>query len=378
MAARGSFEGLLEQLYASGADARGMSRFLNALREPFNAHITAFHFHDYQHREHDFHHAIGISADEVTSNAQRIAGGRHLWFERGQRILEAAGVCDSRELASDRELEGTSFYRDFLTFMDIHDGLALGLHSGADGQMAAISINRDHRRGHFKPSDMRLAKRLLPHVRNVYALQQRLSWIETLLGGFRAALDRLQTGAVLLDRHNRIVFSNQEAKRLCAERNGLTERSGRLSALWPPDRKPLEQLIECATAGLLSIQPETMLLRGPHGQPAATVTALPVPHATTVAWSESAVVAVVFARPIRPRKPSADALRKIFDLTKAEATLAESLAEGKTLAQAAVSAEKSMATVRTQLRALLAKTGTHRQAALVQLLIATVANLTGV
>lgn len=66
--------------------------------------------------------------------------------------------------------------------------------------------------------------------------------------------------------------------------------------------------------------------------------------------------------------PSAACLEKIFGLTHAEARLALLLVDGITLTEAAESLKLSVATLRTQLKAIFNKTHTHRQAELVVLI----------
>ena len=61
-------------------------------------------------------------------------------------------------------------------------------------------------------------------------------------------------------------------------------------------------------------------------------------------------------------------LREILELTVAEARLAQRLARGKTLEEAAVSLNVKVNTARSQLAAIFQKTGTRRQAKLVALL----------
>ena len=67
-------------------------------------------------------------------------------------------------------------------------------------------------------------------------------------------------------------------------------------------------------------------------------------------------------------KPSLAVLQKIFDLTAAEARLAMQLAGGASLAQIAAANEISIATLRTQLASIFAKTNTSRQQELIALL----------
>lgn len=73
--------------------------------------------------------------------------------------------------------------------------------------------------------------------------------------------------------------------------------------------------------------------------------------------------------------PSALALRELFGLTAAEARFAVALAEGAAVEEIASRLGISMNTARTHLKAILAKTGTNRQAQLVAVLLRSVATL---
>ena len=61
-------------------------------------------------------------------------------------------------------------------------------------------------------------------------------------------------------------------------------------------------------------------------------------------------------------------LQVLFDLTAAEAALARRLLDGETLGAVALSTGRSPATLRNQLRSILAKTGCHRQSDLIRIL----------
>ena len=66
--------------------------------------------------------------------------------------------------------------------------------------------------------------------------------------------------------------------------------------------------------------------------------------------------------------PPESMLRRVFDLTPAEARLACRLARGDSLEQVAQALDVKMTTARSQLAAIFAKTGTCRQAQLVAIL----------
>jgi DNA-binding CsgD family transcriptional regulator len=68
----------------------------------------------------------------------------------------------------------------------------------------------------------------------------------------------------------------------------------------------------------------------------------------------------------RPGSPPL--LQALFDLTPAEAAIASKIGAGLTLEQIAIAEGRSMATVRNQLKSVLAKTGCARQAELTRML----------
>ena len=72
--------------------------------------------------------------------------------------------------------------------------------------------------------------------------------------------------------------------------------------------------------------------------------------------------------PLARAIPDRDTLIGAFDLTPAEAALAADLLRGLSVAEAAAARGRSVATVRTHLASLLAKTATTRQSDLVRLL----------
>jgi DNA-binding CsgD family transcriptional regulator len=77
----------------------------------------------------------------------------------------------------------------------------------------------------------------------------------------------------------------------------------------------------------------------------------------------------LIATPVdRGSVPTAEVLQGLFDLTPAEARVARGIGEGRTIDAIALASGVTRETVRTQLAAVLAKTGLNRQAELVALL----------
>lgn len=62
---------------------------------------------------------------------------------------------------------------------------------------------------------------------------------------------------------------------------------------------------------------------------------------------------------------------RLYGLTRTEAQLAQHIASGQSLQDIASSSSRRLNTVRTQLKEVFQKTGTHRQAQLVRLMLQT-------
>jgi DNA-binding CsgD family transcriptional regulator len=84
---------------------------------------------------------------------------------------------------------------------------------------------------------------------------------------------------------------------------------------------------------------------------------------------------VVVSDPDAAPEPTATTLARLFGLTPALARLAAALAAGWSVADYSEEAEISQNAARWQLKQLLGRTGTNRQAELVRLLLAGVAQL---
>lgn len=89
-----------------------------------------------------------------------------------------------------------------------------------------------------------------------------------------------------------------------------------------------------------------------------------------------AATAVVTLTPVEaPEVPTRHLLHGLFDLTPAEARVAQTLMQGRTLEESAAHLSISPSTVRSHIKSIFAKTGTNRQSELVRLLLGTTPHL---
>lgn len=172
------------------------------------------------------------------------------------------------------------------------------------------------------------------------------------------ALDALDDGLAVHDRPGRQVFANTALQRLAEVADGLARGPG--GAVLPSDPGALRLLQRALAAAAAGTAVELAVPRRSGATP-YLLRCTPVPGRS--GWTVLRV-----ADSSARRTPSESVLRSAFGMTQAEAMLAVALCRGASLAEFAEARGISIHTARTQLRALLGKTRTERQADLVGLL----------
>jgi DNA-binding CsgD family transcriptional regulator/PAS domain-containing protein len=359
-------EGLLESLYAMPQVGSDWRPFLSAMGSAFRSHAVAFHSHDVLHQQGLIEASIGV--DEHLAQRFKAMSSEHPWYIHGWDQLLNTGMADDRGLLPEAALYASRFYCEVLKPMGVDHGLAIVLRNDGAASMTVLSINRDSGAGYYGDCERELARSLLPHVRTGYLLQQRLGWLETLLFSFRAALDRLEDGVVILDRRGVIRFANTSAERYAAQAVYTRRSDGRLCL---PNRAQNCCLQRYACMAHANPQPLLMRVQDQYGRWIATLKACPVDRVANIQWSEPGAGVMLFLTPVQARvEPGRrESWQRLWGLTRAEAVLAQHLADGSSLSEAADMLGVSINTVRTQVRALFAKTETRRQSELVRALL---------
>lgn len=173
----------------------------------------------------------------------------------------------------------------------------------------------------------------------------------------------------LLDHNGCVVRTNGAADALIESDDGLVASPQGLALRNPAEDNALQALIRRALIAMKSPAVEAMRALRPSGKRPYAILVSPLARETCVpATAAQPAVCVTIIDPDAPPRLSAAVLRALYDLTPAEARLAEQLAAGEDLKTAANRLGIGYGTVRAQLAAIFRKTETRRQAELVRLL----------
>lgn len=193
-------------------------------------------------------------------------------------------------------------------------------------------------------------------------------------------LETSGVGVILVDSAGKVISVNAAAHTIMAHTRVLGIRDGRLQALRQADHKLLLEHIrqkaeqQVASGADPGCYTALALLRDDHLLP-VTVMVRPGPPFGPASAPLRRTATLILRDPARRLRLAAPDLEQLFDLSPAEARLAQLLADGLSMEEAALHLGVTRNTVRSQLQSVFTKTGTNRQGDLVRLLLSSAATL---
>ena len=274
-------------------------------------------------------------------------------FHIGRAQLGEAIVPDKDFLASE-------YYRDFARFHERR--YMIGGMLGVEAAMP-IALFRAEGQRSFDEQERRLLEMLLPHFQRALELESRLAAGRQTNTAAWMALDALPTGIAIIDAGMRLQFLNRAAQALVDKAHaplatrcsGPQGRGAYLTALSRAEMARLRQLAEAAARGDAG---GSMRVTG-DGTTACVLLVSPLPRSVSaqagIAGTGEGLALLLLRRVEQQSSPTPAMLCDLFDLSMAEAEVAIALAGGASAENVARQRGVSLATVRSQVRAILEK-----------------------
>ena len=284
--------------------------------------------------------------------------------ERTKRLvaLNHPGFVTDQDVFRLEDIADTPIHRDFFIPRGGGFGVATVI-PAPSGDIMILHVERAFADGPVETDAVRALDALRPHLARASLLSARMELQRA--SAAAAALATLGLPGAVLGRLGRLMATNQLFDALIP--HVVQDRQPRL-ALADRNADPLFADALASLDGSGSDQRvKSIPVAALNDQPAIIVHVIPIRGvAHDIFASASAIVVVT---PVVPRDvPSAEVVQGLFDLTPAEARLAREIGRGKTVAEIAAVSGLSPGTLRTQIKAILGKTGLHRQADLLGLL----------
>lgn len=296
-------------------------------------------------------------------------------FWAAVRALPVGFVAPTSGLLPDREYARTIFYNEGVRPLGAFHGLLVSP-LNTPQWFVHLSTGRRLGRQDYDAEDVAVMRTLLPHVVTALRVAIRLADADWRVIGAADALDRLHAGVILVDAAGRVLFANRIAEAILAGGGGLgIDREG-IRACSQGATRVLRRLIAgCTDIAIVNGGPGgSVEIPCGEGRSPLRVTVAPfrvdVEQGDT-AWLGAArpVAILMTTDPEREQRLRKENLRHQFGLTPAEADVAFEILKGDGRDAAASRLGISVATVRAHLSHIFEKTGVHRQAELVGLLM---------
>lgn len=271
------------------------------------------------------------------------------------------------EVFPPQRLKRERFFKEFVQKWDYR--YFAGIRMGQGGGLTTyLGLNRRAEQGPHDSEDMRFLRQLTIHLTRASKLFYKTRSFRTHFAPGLESLQYLPSGVLLLDQWQRVLFTNAAAESLFRSNLGFNLNDGVLELASAPLRKKFnDEVTRVFNTGV----PSAVLLKSPEGPRGSGLPCylLRLPQTSDSYQLRGDPAVLVLVPQASPSAPEAVALlRTLYALSRREADLATAVANGATPQDYANKAGLEISTVRSQLKSVFQKTGTHRQTELVRLL----------
>lgn len=360
MSAIDEFSQLISGIYSAVLAPEQWDSSMVAIARAFEAHTASLVFSE--SGSHTLMHAkMPLAAAKAYATH----------YERLDHVLRAVETGPLGVVRTGAELmwpyQNCEFQIDWARPHGLHDGLFVRLTSGPSVVSLAIAKVKGPDR-FDSPEHVDLINLLTPHLQQALRMQSHLDDLDHRSGDLAGASEAVSHGIVIVEKR-RSVYANVAAERILRANDGLRIDNGCIRAEAPHVDAQLEHSIARAS-DLDSSDPwdGSFLCTRTSGRRSYIVHVTPI-DPNSVAAPTSGRVMVIIVDPERQPVPPAMLLRRLYGLTRSEAEVALLVMRGEGLSPIAEELSVSLTTVKTHLRHVFEKTGIHRQAELVRLLV---------
>ena len=359
---------LVGAIYDAAMEPEGWTDLLNLLREPFHASSGFLWVTD------DLEPDCNVVASVHLS--EKALGDYEAYYHKldpGLPVLHEQGDGSATvisHLFDLKELEKTEYYVDCSLPSNVIDAMGGNIAMG-NNRSAMIAVHRWSGQSPFSQKDLALFSGLMPHLKRATQIGRMFAREKNYRKSYETLLERHPYGVLLLDEEGKTVFATSRAERILSDQDGLSGGVAGIRAADPMENQLLRQLLR----GVLATGTNgshhnggTMRISRPSGLRPYSVMAFPLPTRKAPLGLEGTGIcaALVIHDESRISPPEPALLTLLYGLTSAEALLAVEMARGSSPGEIAERQEKSIHTVRAQLKSVFQKLDVNSQSQLVK------------
>lgn len=351
------FDALLDEMQTAALGLSLWDPVLASLSRLFGAHDVALH--------KDFWKGGGWGVrtggdDRIVSDYVSYYAGIHPLAVRTMSA-PAGTVLTDRMIMPRAEFERTEFYAGWVRPNGFDEQLHVRLDNDAHA-LVGLSVTRPRGAPEFDAAELTLAQRIAPHLRRAVATYERFQALGQTNAGLIGVLDRMRQCVFGLGADGRVVFANKAARAMLAQEDALRVENGLLAAAGAGQTRMIERMLGSIARGEAA---SVLHLERPDGRPPLQLEPVRLGGVASVSDLQPSLTLLLWV--LDPEVETRDVvarLRERYGLTATEAAVAFHAARGKGVAAVATALAIGQGTVRSHLKRVFEKTGTHRQAEL--------------
>lgn len=366
-------EDLTAAVYGAALDPRAWGDVMQAMQRSFPSVAQTFYLLHMQPRRIQPVSLAGIAPQWLRNFDELYFAADNPWM-RVTRQLHRPGVVRTNErldrvLRQRGALYRSAYYNEWMRPQRFRYTIGNTL-LAEGGIVANVTLMRAPDMKTFSAAEVRAFEALSRHMTRALQMSIRLGNTETSAAS-TALLDALPQPAAIVGAQQLLLYANRAMEALLRRGAALTLRHGRLCAAGAESQSLLAERIASALACGGGEAPESAQpLRLPCGERASLSLSV-IPLIGRVGYTlinRPTALLMVDAAPSPPRL-SPEAICRRYRLTAAEGRLAELVARGQGLRDAARAMGITYGTARGYLKTVFDKTGVHTQAQLVAALL---------
>jgi len=357
---------LVAQAYEAACDTSGMASFVENAADYFGAQQAAITIAPKHAPDSLIPIAHGVSDDEI----------RSLFADRERpgtvfAALEQTGVGATVAV---EDSSGPALISHSLQQTAAHAGdmnILAGVVVVDDQNRCDLLLFRDAEHGEYSPSEHEALQSLLRYLRRAIELNTRFVKMFVEHRTALSILDNAPRSIIIIGQRGQVNYQNNAAQALLARNDGLGLQGDLLSVDDAESQQKIEEFLETARmTGDPEFGAERLMISVPRDSDSTSykLVMYQLPFSSQQAKlddSQPLAVAMVYD-PEMMNELSEAVLHHFYQLTHAEAALAQAVYDGLTLPEASKQLGISVNTTRTQLRSIFKKVGVHSQAALLR------------
>ena len=346
---------VISKIHDAALDPRLWSSVLQSVTEAVGAVGAAYIVRNARTGRVDWANFLGPSAKYTSDYINRFAAQDR--FMDHLTNYEGTWMRLSEQLPA-TELQRNEWYKDFVLKSGVRDIVAAQI-SVTPSHRVIFGVHEGIGDKPLPPANLKRLDRLLDPIRRAAEVQLRLRELGWKSAVLARAFDQVSTGVIVVDAYGSIIEMNGLAERVVRRGDGLVLHNGGLGATRVFETAKLGAAITSATRPGPAAASSRILI-GRHRSKHDYILAVS-PLGVDLGFYSDPMALIIVVDP-EARSPKADDLSAYFGLSFAEARLATQLMSGKTLGDIAAATGAAMATLRSQLRAVLKKIKVERQA----------------